>query len=166
MSAPRLPGNVPADFPQRAAKTSNDELVAHYGVSLRTISRWRKIADVWSPRLRERPARPLGETVAPKKAVERRKPARRGGSSPDGFRLCRFTNQAPAVRINSHADAAARELQRLGEVIRCDEHKRYDPKGRFYRVWGQLRTPDEVVALAERKCGFDPNAWQRLGAAA
>ena len=190
---------VPPEFADYAATRCNDDVADKFGISLRTVNRWREIVGVPSPNLQVGGV--ANKLAIPEDFAERAATMTRAqlaahygfshstvckfvhvtgatpvkADTPKGrpklarpaeYRLCRYTNRTPAPRINSHADAAARELQRLGEVIRCDEHRRYDPKGKFFRVWGSLCTPDEVVDLARRRCGFDPDAWRQLGAAA
>jgi len=67
-------------------------------------------------------------------------------------------------RDDSAAGRAAQYLQRWGEVIRCDDEGRPDPRGSFWRVYGRVRTDTEVIERAEAK-GWRPDAWREVKAA-
>lgn len=153
----------PADLALRAAEMQIHQLAAHYKISeptmlkllrrqgLRALTRAEALAR------QPKPAPAHTPVVAPK--VTRAEYL--------GIRKIAAAARPPVARVNSNADAAARELQRFGETIRCDADGKPDPKtGQYFRFCGRVKTPDEIVELAVRKAKFDPDAWKRIGSIA
>lgn len=141
---------VPADFAERAVRSSTRALAAHYARSVGTISRWRK--ETGAVYVYDRSE--VAKRPAPIAAPEPRKPQRRqfvAGYVP--------IKAQPVLRDMSLAARAADEcLRRIAPVFRCREDGRADPNGTHW-FYGRARTADELVAIAERK-GWRADAWK------
>lgn len=151
--------SIPTDFAERAAQCSNNELMEHYGAALRTISRWRRISGVWSPRLHERPARPA--IVQSDAAPVRKRVAPAARRIKSARRFC----ERIANHDGSRAAQAAEYLKRYGPVFRCDANGNFLLDGFFWRRGRAVLSAEEIVQRAEA-LGWNPDAWRQLGAAA
>jgi hypothetical protein len=126
--------SVPEDFARLAGYKTRADLAKHYGVSVDTITRWRRVAG-----LRRFPVTSTAHFRSP------------------GLSAAMTRGR----RDETLAGRAVDHLRRYGPVYRCREDGEPDFAGRFWNRGGHVLTDDDVIQRA-RRLGFDPDSWRRL----
>lgn len=179
---PQLP--MPADFAARADGVPNRTLMAHYGVSLGVIGRWRREAGVRPAsggkgrpfvtaampdgfalvaptmtikQLRERYGR--CKTVIERWLAEAGVTARKPLDRHIGNYPLQLTKRVH--RDESRAGLAAEFLRRFGPVYRCRSTGEASIGGSHWNRGGFVLTGDELIYRAER-LGWNPEAWRMV----
>lgn len=185
----RPPLEAPADFVDVAVKVHNPELAAHYGVSVATVSRWRRETGAAT----RPPSKGRGREAVPAEFADRftgrsvTSVAKELGLSCDkvnrwfreagmyiaprtGTVITPQTNRTSSFKVTpvvrntrdtSRVGMAADHLRRLSGLHRCNERGGPDPKGSLWRRGHAILTDADIIQRAERS-GWQPDAWMAV----